>query len=112
MKEIQSNIERRSDPQLLKEKRKDFRSGLPPVVVDNILMEGITGSQSEYVWNVLKPDKNPVTLSRLKASYFQLVADENIKSIYPTLKYNDSTKMFDMNLRIACAKDLITQFGG
>jgi len=112
MNDIKYNIQRRMDPKVLQEKRKVFRSDLPKIIVDNVIIEGITGRQSEYVWNILKPKNEPVPLSRMKASYFQLVSDENIRSIYPTLTFNDSTKMFDLHLRINREKDLITQFGG
>src|SRR5439155_26747541 len=95
------NIQRRSDPQKLLQRRKAFRANLPKILVDNVIMDGISGRQSEYVWNVLKPTNEPVSLSQLKSSYFHLVADENIKSLYPTLKYNDSTSMFDLHLHIS-----------
>jgi NTE family protein len=110
--EIKNNVQRRSDLEKLAQKRKAFRAGSPEVVIDNINITGINAKQSEYVRNILKPGSAPVPLKRLKASYFQLVADQNVKSIYPMLKYNPSTGYFDMNLRITRETDLITQFGG
>ncbi len=110
--ELKNNIQKRSNPEQLAKKRNEFRSGTPSVLVDNINITGINAKQSEYVRNILKPGSSPVPLKRLKASYFQLVADQNVKSIYPILKYNESTGYFDMNLRITQEKDLITQFGG
>ena len=82
------------------------------MIIDNIEITGINSKQAEYVKQILKPGNAPVPLKRLKASYFQLVADQNVKSIYPLLKYNESTGYYDMSLRIMREKDLITQFGG
>lgn len=112
MKDIQFNIQRRSNPDDLKERRKEFRADQPKIVVDQIKIEGINERQADYVRNIMKPGNQPIPVSHLKGNYFELVADENVKSIYPQLKYNPDTKMYDMYLRISREKDLITQFGG
>jgi NTE family protein len=110
--EIKNNVQARSTSEELRKKRIQFRSDLPPVLVDNITISGINSKQAYYVKQILKPGNTPIPLKRLKASYFQLVADQNVKSVYPILKYNDSTGFYDMSLRISQEKDLITQFGG
>ncbi len=112
MKALKANIQRRSDPSELIKKRKIFTDNTPKVVVDNIDITGINAKQADYVRQILKPGNAPVPLKRLKASYFQLVADQNVKSIYPLLKYNETTGYYDLSLKIAQEKDLITQFGG
>jgi len=112
MNDIKNNIQRRSDPDELKKKRADFTQGTPPLVIDNIEITGVNSKQAEYVRRIMKPGNAPIPLKRLKASYFQLVADQNVKSIYPLLKYNEATGLYDMSLRITQEKDLITQFGG
>ena len=112
MNEIKKNIQRRSDPVELANRRKTFLSSTPQVVVDKIDITGINEKQADYVRQILKPGNAPVPLKRLKASYFQLVADQNVKSIYPILKYNETTGYYDMSLKITREKDLITQFGG
>ncbi len=110
--EIKNNVEQRSDPKELAMKRMNFRKGTPAVVVDNINITGINSKQADYVRRILKPGNTPVPLNRLKASYFQLVADQNVKSVYPIIRYNETTGYYDMDLRITQEKDLITQFGG
>ena len=107
-----TNIQRRVNPDEIERKRIAFRNALPEVIVDKLTIEGINSKQSEYVRQILKPGSGPIPLKRLKASYFALVADPNIKNIYPSLTYNPGTKMFDMNVKIAREKDIITQFGG
>ena len=112
MNEIKNNIQRRSDPKQLEQKRKNFQAGKPPVLVDNIVITGVNSKQAYYISQILKPGNTPIPLKRLKASYFQVVADPNVKSIYPKLKYNPVTGFFDMEIRITRETDLITQFGG
>ncbi len=109
---LQFNIQRRVDKDSLKMKRKAFRNNLNPVLVDNVVIEGVNSKQADYIRRVLKPSYSPIPLSRLKASYYQLVADQNVKSIFPTLKYNTVTGFYDMKVRVQREKDLITQFGG
>lgn len=112
MKEIQFNIQRRVDAQDLSKRRDEFRNDLPEIMVDQVYVEGLNERQAEYVRRIIKPSSQLLPVARLKGNYFQLVADENVKSIYPQLKYNTSTKMYDLHLRINREKDLITQFGG
>lgn len=112
MDKIKFNIQRRISADSLREKRNQFRSGLHPILVDNVVIEGVNSKQADYVRNILKPSFSPIPLERLKASYFQLVADQNIKSIFPTLKFNRASGYYDMKVRIQREKDLITQFGG
>lgn len=112
MDRLHFNIQRRINPDSLSEKRHNFRQNLKPVLVDNVIIEGVNSKQADYVRKVLKPSLSPIPLNRLKASYFQLVADQNIKTIFPTLKYNPVTGFYDMKVRIQREKDLITQFGG
>jgi len=112
IKSIENNIQVRSNPDSLARKRAAFRAGTPPVVIDKIEIQGIDSRQAEYVRQIIKPGASPLPLRRLKSSYFQLVADPNVKSLYPILKYNEQTGYFDLNLRVTREKDLITQFGG
>ncbi|MEO8088492.1 MAG: patatin-like phospholipase family protein, partial [Bacteroidota bacterium] len=112
MKDILFNIQRRVDSTDLKKRRDEFRYDLPKILVDKINVEGVNERQAEYVRRIIKPGLQPLPIERLKGNYFQLVADENVKSIYPQLKYNTESKMYDLSLRINREKDLITQFGG
>ncbi len=112
MDEIKKQIQRRSNPAELTSKRESFHSGVPKVLIDKVFISGLNSKQAEYVRRIIKPSKSPVPLSRLKASYFQVVADDNIKSIYPLLVYDTITGYYNLSLDIVRERDLITQFGG
>ncbi len=112
MDRLKFYVHRKADPELLAERREKFRAMREDVKIDRLHIRGINERQAGYVRNVVKPSKNPVPLSRLKSSYFQLVADPNVKAIYPVLEFNDSSGYFDLTLNIERVKDLIVQFGG
>ncbi len=106
------NVQRRVSSEELAKRRNDYRSSLPEVYIDKITIEGINSNQAEYVRQIIKPGITPIPLKRLKAAYFSLVADQNIKSIYPSVQLNETTGLFDLKLKIKREKDIITQFGG
>ncbi len=109
---ICTNIQARTTPEERKKLRKAYQASLPNVIIDNVTIEGVNLKQAGYVKQIIKPGTAPIPLKRLKASYYALVADPNIKGIYPSLKYNKSTGFFDLNIKINREKDFITQFGG
>lgn len=109
---IRFNIQRRNDPDSVRLKRQTFRNELPKVNIDNVIIDGLKSKQSEYIKEIIKPTGSPIPLERLKASYFQLLADPNIKAIYPSIRYNPNSGNFDLKLKITRDKDLLTQFGG
>ncbi len=106
------NIQNRVPLAELNERRKAYRKSLPEVLVDSVIIEGINSRQAEYVRQIVKPGNKPIPLKRLKASYFALVADQNVKNIYPSIKFNEQTGYFDLKLRIEQERNFITQFGG
>ena len=112
MGRLKINIQRRTNPVERTQRRNEYRNSIPEVTIDKINIEGINSKQAEYVRQIIKPGMTPIPLKRLKAFYFELVADPNIKGIYPTLKFNKTSGFFDLNLKITREKDVITQFGG
>jgi NTE family protein len=112
IKDIEFYVQRKANTAALLKRRRQFRADLQPVLVDKVSIEGINSKQGLYVSSIIKPSMQPLPLERLKANYFQLVADENVKSIFPTLRYNPENKMYDLHLRIKQQRDLVTQFGG
>lgn len=109
---IKFNVQRRVEKIDLQAKRNQYRNSFPDVLIDSVQIEGISAKQSEYVRNILKPGSEPIPLSRLKSSYFSLVSDANIRSLYPILKYNRSTGYFDLLVNVKRETNFHAQFGG
>jgi len=109
---IKLSIQRRVRHDELSERRKTFRSSRPELVIDKISVSGINEKQAEYVRKILKPKSEPISIRDLKAAYFRLVSDDNIKSIFPKIHFNPEKGMYDMELVVRREKDLRVQFGG
>jgi NTE family protein len=114
IEDIKLNVSRRSDPAQIAARRAAFKAKQPPLVYDNIEIEGsgIKKSQETYVRKMLRQNERFVPNDKLKSGYFRLAADDKIQSIYPIAKYNKSSGYYDLKLTIKKEKNLFTQFGG
>ncbi len=112
MEQIKQQVSRRIDRDTLNKKRQDFISHQTTIIIDKIEISGLNSNQSEYVKKILKPKKGLIDINNLKTNYFRLVSDDNIKTIFPRLKFNPETGYYDLYLDIKREKDIKTQFGG
>jgi NTE family protein len=110
---IRKSISRRTSHEEVTLKRDRFLSGMHGVVIDKIHVKGLNDRQSEYIRRRLKPNANTlIDLNQLRRTYFKLVADDNIRYIFPTLLYNPQSGYYDLFLEIKREKDLRIEFGG
>jgi NTE family protein len=109
---IFNHIDRRVTIQEKNELRKTFRNRIKPFFVDQVQVSGLKGSQNNYIKNVLGKNNDPTPISELKVPYFRISDDDKVKSIFPIVQYNDSTKYYRMMLDIQREKDLLISFGG
>jgi len=114
MEEIKASVVRRVTPEELAAKRAAFRAKIKPLVFDQIEIEGpnMKKTQVNYVRRLLRHRSSTVTVEKLKPGYFRLAADDKIKQIFPTTRYNPATGFYDLRLRIKKEKDMLAQFGG
>lgn len=109
---IKQEVNRRVDPENLKNQRKAFNSKKPDLIFNNINISGIDSSQMNYIKKSLRYRSDTISVQRLRPEYVKLASDEKIKQIYPQAVYNPSTGYYDLNLRIKKEKDLFVSFGG
>lgn len=112
---IKQHVQRRTDSTELAERRKEFRSKIPPMIFDKINIEGLNKSQTEYAKSVFQPRKlkgKEMTLEDIKKGYFRLASDNKIIYIFPKARYNPATGHYDLNLKIKKERDIITYLGG
>lgn len=93
--------------------RQAFRKKCPPLIFDQITVQGLNKNQQIFVKKTLvnKKEKS-VDLDHLKPRYFRVYNDERIGFMYPHTRYSDTTKMYDLILDIKKDKDLNVEFGG
>ena len=111
---IKLSIIRRSDPAQLAAARAEFIAKEPKIVFEKIDIDGsgMKKRQVAYVSQLLTHRDQFVELEKLKPGYFRLAADDKIKSIFPTARFNKSTGYYDLKLVIKKEKNVATEFGG
>ena len=112
MKQIKKLIKKRYSKSYRHRKRMEFNANEPPLIVDSIKIAGLKPSQKEYVEGILKHSEKYISIGKLKNEYFKLVSDNMIGDVYPEMKYNFNTGLFDLNLDIEKADDFEVEFGG
>lgn len=112
MDNIRQKVKRRSNQDDLSRKRSEFVFNQQSLVVDSVIIKGLTRSQSVYVRKQLKHKHKYITLNELKKGYFSLVADKKISFLYPELRYNDISGYYDLYLNIDRPETFVVQFGG
>ncbi|MBL4657408.1 MAG: patatin-like phospholipase family protein [Flavobacteriales bacterium] len=113
MPEIKASISRRVSREELANKRKAFQAKQPPLVIDELYVEGLNKQQSKYVRNLFAGRKgSQFTLDEIKHPYFRVFEDDKIGSIYPRAEYNKFTGAYDLYLDIRKAKEITMEVGG
>jgi len=110
--EIKAKIARRTSQEELATKRQTFKNGFVPITIDNITTTGIDIPKEIYVRKSLNAENKCLSIAEFKPLYFRLLSDDNIKSLFPSLKFNDSTGYYDLNLLVKKENDLMIDFGG
>jgi len=99
-------------PEEIAKRRNAFRAIQPPLIIDQIYIEGLDENQTRYVNRLLRLGEEQVPLDKMKREYFKLIADDKINHIFPQLKFNYATGFFDMHLDIRRENDILVEFGG
>jgi NTE family protein len=99
-------------PDSLKAKRSIFNSRKPELLIDSILIDGLTKNQKEYINRLLFQKSMDLPIQKIKTEYFKLLADNKIDKITPKLIFIDSTKKFNLYLDIKKDKNFVAEFGG
>jgi NTE family protein len=110
---IENRISRRVSKQEVQKKREAFNMRKPPLLFNNIQVEGVADDlQRKYIIQSFKTKEKVVDIHQLRESYFKLIADDQIKAIQPLAYYNKKTGYFDLHLKVELRKPMDASFGG
>lgn len=112
MDTLKMAITRETTPLQRDSMRTAFKNAQPPLIFENIYINGLNRYQSDYVIRSLSTRNTLTTVDNLRADYFRLVSDDRFKKIYPRAKFNAERKVFDLYLDVKPDNDFIAQFGG
>ncbi len=93
-------------------KRKQFVDKKAAIYFDEVNVQGLDHLQSEFLKNQLLKRKDSVSISELKKEYFKIIADDKIRSIYPSIVYNSKTNKYTFNANVEKSENFELQFGG
>lgn len=113
MEDIKKVIAHRVSQEDIKLKREQYNINKPPLIFDNVSIEGLNLRQSRYVRNTIRPKKKlPMTINDIKPGYYRVFDDEKINYIYPTAVYDTTIGLYDLMLNVKKEKDILVEFGG
>ncbi len=112
MDEIMKANPVKADSIKLNARRAFLKGDETPVKIAKLDIQGLSKGQSLYVERLLMPDGKPIDMKTLKVRYFKLIADDNIRKIYPKLRYNPDSRDYTLELSIKRDNAIKTQFGG
>jgi NTE family protein len=114
MPKIRSCITNFENPEQLNAKRKIFREKVQvsKIVYDKIVIQGVSPKMQKFVSKSISNKGKPITFKQLKRQYFRLMADEKIKSAYPTTKLDTASGKYTLTLNTKRDKHLFFDIGG
>ncbi|MDX5417916.1 MAG: patatin-like phospholipase family protein [Hymenobacteraceae bacterium] len=114
MEQIKRKIDRRVSPEELAKKRDRFRSGFQPHTFQSIKIQGVKENQKAFVEKFFRSTEgtDSYTMQQVKTGYYRLAAIENFSSLYPTMRYDQANKHYDLFLDVKKESGLKLALGG
>jgi NTE family protein len=109
---IRRLVPREVPPAGVQQARERFLEQIPPYQVDSIIIEGLNRTQSIYVQRLFQQKEKVISLGQIKKQYFKLIADDQISSIFPEIKYNPASGFYDLHLKITKSESFVADMGG
>ncbi len=112
MDSIKENVNAIRSQEDLNQKRQVFKSGLPPLIFDDVKFNGLhTNYVRLFKKKVFKNDEQ-FSEEKLRPHFYLLATDPKIKSLYPRAIYQKGKKSFNLELDTKIEKDFSVSFGG
>jgi len=119
--QIRDFIHRSETLEQKSKRRNEFRSSIPPLRINDIIIKGISETRKIYISRLIKKEKflqkvnngnlsTPEILNEIKLHYFDILSDDKVESIYPELIYSDGK--YDVIFNITPSTRLEGKVGG
>ena len=112
MAEIKERVKRRVSYQEVADRRKAFKSKLPELKFQRVIVVGVDSLQKKYIEQVFHYKNDVFTLKELKEAYFKLISDDKIMEVLPHAVFNSATGNFDLYLDVKIQDHLKVLLGG
>ena len=113
MDSIKTRIVARAPKEAVELRRQVFKSQTPYLHFDSVNVSGANRGQKQYI-RYLFTHNRPDTfgISRAREAYYRAITPGKFKNLVPTAVYNDSTRLFTLDLKAQMNKDLSLGLGG
>lgn len=114
MPEIKAHISNYENALQLAQKRKAFKEKVSStrMVYNKVIVKGVNPKMKKFVTKSITNKRDTFSLKQLKRQYFRLMADEKIKSAYPTTQLDSASGKFTLTLNAKKDKHLFFDIGG
>jgi NTE family protein len=112
MPELKSKIKRRVACEEVAARRNAFNRKTPPIVVNDIQLEGFTRGQKLYINKFFKSGKRPLYFNDIKTGYFKLVSEPFFNNVYPSFDFDTTQRNFNFRLSRRPQNNFQVDFGG
>ena len=109
---LKKRIANRQDSLSLSKKRNDFLEKRPQLLIGDIYVKGVNPKQTDYFQNSIGEVEGNTDTKEFKKTYKRLTANENVRSVYPSLAFNKATQKYDVALDINTTDPFNIGFGG
>lgn len=110
--ELKKRISQVQSSSAIKAKRNAFEAKQQKLQIGEVIVKDVTKKQEVYFQKSFRIKKGDENTEDYKEQYRRLLANENVRSVYPSLYFNDTTSKFDMTLDISEVAPFMLQFGG
>jgi NTE family protein len=94
------------------ERRSLFMAQSVPNQFDEIKIVGLKKRQEAFVYNTLREKKKLLSLDRFTMRYYRLVQDGNFNVQFPLIKWNPTTQLYDLEMKMSRDRRLDIELGG
>ncbi len=112
MPQLKKLVSKRESSGTINEKRINFNRKKPKLEVGEIKIEGVNDKQKKYFIKSIQRKDDELNSKTFKKQYDKLLANENVRSVYPSLCLNKETGKYDITLNITAADPFNIKFGG
>ncbi|MBS1635460.1 MAG: patatin-like phospholipase family protein [Bacteroidetes bacterium] len=114
MPQIKMHVKRQADSLELARKRATFRAAAnsDSISFNKVVVNGVPEKGSEFITKSITKKRQKFTMNQLKRQYFRLMADEKIRSAYPTARQDSASGLFTLTLRARKDKHFFLDVGG
>lgn len=113
MPQMLEEIERRTDPEALRQKRLSFKANQKPLIFSDIKLQGFNSKQQAYIRKILGREfSSELSIDDIRTNYYKLVEQPYFSDLFPEITFNKQTQKYDFAISSDKNEKIRLQLGG